>query len=309
MGEHNKISTVRVFTCLFALFITAALFSCQPTPDVNGHERTIKVGYMICNSEEETLYRFRPLTAYLSNELGIKMETVAIDTHKFTKEVEDLDFTHTNSLLYIILNRFYGVEVMTADKQGPLGFRSNGAIVTATGSGINTIKDLKGKTMVFGPMLGPTSYLQQYDLMLREGIDPEEDLSFYTIPTGTFKHEKVIYSVLYGKYDAGAFQMLDFERMIEAGKIAPGDFKVIAKADPIPYCTFGYTSKVDTALAGAFKKALLDLTYEDTVKIDGENVSILKRARLDGFAGVKDEDYNIVRETARRTNMPPYQKY
>jgi phosphonate transport system substrate-binding protein len=286
-----------------------ALFSCRQTPPVSGPEKVIKVGYMICNSEEETLHRFRPLTAYLSKKLGMKMEAVAVDTFKFTKEVENLDFVHTNSLLYIILNRFYGVRVLTADKQGSLGFRSNGAIVTTKDSDINEIKDLKGKSMVLGPMLGPTGYLQQYDLMLQGGINPEDALSFYTIPTGTFKHEKVIYSVLYGKYDAGAFQMLDFERMVEAGKIDPDDFKIIAEAEPIPYCTFGYTQRVDDPLAGAFKKALLDLKEKDTVEIDGEVVSVLRRAGLDGFENVKDEDYNIVRETAKRTNMPPYQKY
>jgi phosphonate transport system substrate-binding protein len=237
------------------------------------------------------------------------MEAVAIDTHRFTKEVEEMDFTHTNSLLYIILNRFHGVKVLAADRQGSLGFRSNGAIVTVKDSGINEIKDLKGKTMVFGPMLGPTGYLQQYDLMLKGGLNPEDDLSFYTIPAGTFKHEKVIYSVYYGKYDAGAFQMLDFERMIEAGKIDPVDFKIIAKGEPIPYCTFGYTQKVDDALAEKFKKALLELKPEDSVEIDGEKVSILRRAGLEGFADVKDEDYDIIRETAKRTNMPPYQKY
>jgi phosphonate transport system substrate-binding protein len=158
-------------------------------------------------------------------------------------------------------------------------------------------------------MLGPTGYLQQYDLMLGGGINPEDDLSFYTIPTGTFKHEKVIYSVLYGKYDAGAFQMLDFERMAKSGKIDPDDFRIIAEGEPIPYCTFGYTQRVDDALAASFKKALLEIKEEDTVEIDGEVVSVLKRARLDGFAGVKDEDYDVVRETSKRTNMPPYQKY
>ena len=146
--------------------------------------------------------------------------------------------------------------MLTADKQGSLGYRSNGAIVTTKDSDIDKIKDLEGKSMVFGPMLGPTGYLQQYDLMLKGGINPEDDLAFYTIPAGTFKHEKVIYSVLYGKYDAGAFQMLDFERMIEAGKIDPDDFKVIAKGEPIPYCTFGYTQRVDDALVRSFKNAL-----------------------------------------------------
>ncbi len=173
----------------------------------------------------------------------------------------------------------------------------------------HSVNSFRRCRVIFGPMLGPTGYLQQYDLMLEGGIDPEDDLSFYTIPTGTFKHEKVIYSVLYGKYDAGAFQMLDFERMAKSGKIDPDDFRIIAEGEPIPYCTFGYTQRVDDALAASFKKALLELKEEDTVEIDGEVVSVLKRARLDGFAGVKDEDYDVVRETAKRTNMPPYQKY
>lgn len=294
---------------LFILVMAATLFSCRQAPDSTGPEKTIKVGYMICNSEEETLYRFRPLTEYLGRKLGLKMEAVAIDTHKFTREVEGLDFTHTNSLLYIILNRFHGLKVLTADRQGSLGSRSKGAIVTARESDIKEIKDLKGRSMVFGPMLGPTGYLQQYDLMLRGGIDPEDDLSFYTIPAGTYKHEKVIYSVLYGKYDAGAFQMLDFERMAEAGKIDPDDFRIIAEGEPVPYCTFGYTQRVDDELAMLFKKALLELKEEDTIDIDGEKVSVLKRAGLDGFEGVRDEDYDNIRETAKRTNMPPYQKY
>ncbi len=295
--------------CAAFLLMAVFSYSCRQAPPAVEKKQAIKVGYMICNSEEETLYRFRPLTKFLGEKLGVNMEAVAVDTHKFTKEVEQLDFTHTNSLIYIIINRFYGVKVLAADKQGELGFRSNGAIVTRKESGINSIKDLKGKSMVFGPMLGPTGYLQQYDLMLSGGIDPEDDLSFYTIPTGTFKHEKVIYSVLYGKYDAGAFQMLDFERMIESGKIDPDDFRIIAKGEPIPYCTFGYTQRVDESLAEAFKKALTEITEEDTVEIDGEVVSVLKRARLDGFEGVGDKDYEIVRETAKRTNMPPYQEY
>ncbi|MBI5675393.1 MAG: phosphate/phosphite/phosphonate ABC transporter substrate-binding protein [Nitrospirae bacterium] len=283
--------------------------SCQQSPSLTKDEKVYRIGYMICNSEEETLYRFRPLTAYLGKKLGVKTEALAIDTTSFTSEVEKLDFTHTNSLLYIILNRYHGVRALTADKQGGLGARSSGAIVTRKDSGINTVKDLKGKSMVFGPMLAPTGYLQQYDLMLKDGIDPEDDLSSYTIPTGTYKHEKIIYSVLYGKYDAGAFQMLDFERMIEEGKINREDFRIVAEGDPIPYCTFGTAQKTNELLANALKKALMELKNEDTVEIDGEVVKVLKRARLDGFEGMKDEDYNIVRDIAKRTNMPPYQKY
>ncbi|MBI5410092.1 MAG: phosphate/phosphite/phosphonate ABC transporter substrate-binding protein [Nitrospirae bacterium] len=299
---------MRFIKLLLFINLIIIFVSCRQSPSVKD-EKTYRIGYMICNSEEETLHRFRPLTAYLAKKLGVKAEAAAIDTTNFTKEIDNLDFTHTNSLLYIILNRYHGVRALTADKQGSLGSKSNGAIVTRKDSGINTIKDLKGKSMVFGPMLAPTGYLQQYDLMIQSGVDPEDDLSFYTIPTGTYKHEKVIYGVLYGMYDAGAFQMLDFERMIEEGRINRDDFKIIAEGEPIPYCTFGSSQKIDAVLANTLKKALLELKKEDTVEIDGETVKVLARARLDGFEDVKDEDYNIVRDIARRANMPPYQKY
>ena len=163
--------------------------------------------------------------------------------------------------------------------------------------------------MVFGPMLGPTSYMAQLDLLLKNGIDPENDLSSYAIPPGTFKHEKVIYGVMLGKYDAGAAPLLDFERMAADGRIDPNEFVVLAESEPIPYCNFGVTQKVDEALAKRFKEALLGITRKDTVEIDGEVVKVLERANVDGYEAVRDRDFDGIRDMAKRTNMPPYQRY
>ncbi len=282
--------------------------SCSPSTVGDGRPK-YRIGYMICNSEQETLHRFIPLTAYLSKKLGVEFEAVAIDTIDFTRQVDSLDFTHTNSLLYIIMSRNHGVEVLAAERAGSLGARSKGAIVALKKKGIKGIKGLKGKSMVFGPMLAPTGYLTQLDLLIKNGVDPESDLAFYTIPTGSFKHEKVIYGVLFEKYDAGAFPMLDFERMVKDGRIEPEDFTIIAEGAPIPYCNFGVTQKVDEGFAKRFKKALLDISRDETVELGGEVVKILDRAQIDGYEGVKDGDFDVVREMAKRTNMPPYQKY
>lgn len=292
---------------LVFLLVVFSMSCSAPTP---GKEKRIyKIGYMICNSEQETLHRFRPLTVYLSRKLGVDFEAVAIDTVDFTKEVEKLDFTHSNSLLYIIMNRNHGVEVLAAEKAGSLGARSRGAIYSLKKKGINSLKDLKGKNVAFGPMLAPTGYMSQIDLMLKAGVDPEKDLAFYTIPPGSFKHEKVIYGVLFEKYDAGAFPMLDFERMAETGKIDRNDFIVIAEGLPIPYCSFGVTQRVDDSFARKFKDALLDLKKDDSVELEGEVVKVFNRAQIDGYEDIRDRDFDVVREMAKRTNMPPYQKY
>jgi len=295
----------RIFTLLVLVLFAV---SCN-APASKQEKRAYKIGYMICNSEQETLNRFKPLTAYLGKKLGVHFEIVAIDTTDFTKQVDSLDFTHTNSLLYIMMNRNQGAEILAAEKSGSLGARAKGIIISLKKSGIGTVRDLKGKSMVFGPMLGPTSYMAQLDLLLKSGIDPESDLSFYSIPPGSYKHEKVIYGVLFGKFDGGAAPLLDFERMVSEDRIDKNDFTVIAEGDPIPYCNFAVTQKVDDGLAKKFKEVLLNIKKDDTVEIDGQVVKVLERANIDGYEDIKDSDFDVVRDMAKRTNMPPFQRY
>jgi phosphonate transport system substrate-binding protein len=281
-----------------------------------GCERTtdpphLRIGYMNCNSEVETLQRFRPLTRYLSEKLGVELETVPVDTQDFEERFRkgEFDFTHSNSLLYIILKENDDLELLATEKRGQFGSRTAGTIISRRGSGIEKLEDIRGKRMLFGPQLAPTGYLAQYDLMLRAGLDPERELSYYAIPSGSFKHEKVVYGVYFGEFDVAAAPALDLEVMTREGKITADDFNILAQSRIIPYCTFGAARKTDPALVRAFRKALLELKPEDTVEIDGEKVRVLKSAWIDGFEQLTDGDYDPIREMARRANMPPYQQF
>ena len=169
------------------IFATLLFSACTTQPGQAPQSRVYRIGYMICNSEQETLHRFRPLTAYLSKQLGVRFEIRAIDTTDFTREADKLDFTHTNSLLYIIMHRNQGVDILAAEKSGSLGARGKGLIVALKKSGLTSVRQLKGKTMVFGPMLGPTSYMAQLDMLLKSKIDPENDLAVikFSPPKGT----------------------------------------------------------------------------------------------------------------------------
>lgn len=285
------------------------LFAIACKPSSAETRQKIRVGFMICNSEAETRHRFEALTAYLERELEVDVEMVTIDTVDFENHVADLDFTHTNSLLYAIMHRFHGVEVVAGERSGDSGFRTRGTIVALAKSGIKELADLKGKRMAFGPALGPVSYMSQIDLLLSAGMDPDEDLAYYSIPSGSFKHEKVVYGVLFEKYDAGAVPRTDFDRMVAEGRIAAADFRVLAEAAPIPYCNFAKTQRADDGLSRRLQEALLRLDSETTVALGGEVLRVLERARIDGYAKVADSDFDVVRDMARRTNMPPFQRY
>jgi phosphonate transport system substrate-binding protein len=299
--------TFRLRRTVTALFVLLALAGCK----TGGKRQVVKIGYMICNSEQETAQRFLPLTRYLSDKVGVDFEMVPVDTNDFEKRFKagEFAFTHSNSVIYVILRENEGVQLVAAEKRGNFGPRTAGAIIARKGSGIEKLADIRGKRMAFGPMLAPTGYLAEYDLMLAAGINPENDLAHYTIPTGSFKHEKLIYGVLYGKFDVATAPVLDLEVMTREGKISADDFVILAQSKPVPYCTFAAAKGADPALVQKVREALLALKATDTAKVEGETVKVMKAAWIDGYEELQDADYNPLREMAKRVNMPPYQKY
>ncbi len=275
-------------------------------------DRTYKIGFMICNSEKETKERFEPLVEYLKKETGYNFSLEAVDTvdfeEKFKKEKYDL--THTNSILYIILNKEYGVNLLVSEKNGIYGAKTMGTIIVKKDSPINKLSDLKGKKMIFGPTFAPFGYVTQFELMMRNGIDPYRDLKILYQPSHSFQHEKIIYGVWFGAFDAGAAPLLDLEEMQVEGKIKlDEDFKIIAKTEIHPYCTFGYRKDLPEDLVKKVEQALLKLNKDSTVEIKGERVNIFRTAKIDGFDKLSDREFDGLREILKKINFPPYQVY
>jgi phosphonate transport system substrate-binding protein len=300
------LSARRIISLSALILFLSILTSCK-----DQGRKVVKIGYMNCNNEQETKHRFVPLTRYLSDKVGVEFVMVPVDTHDFEKRFNqgDFAFTHTNSLIYIVLKERNNLTLVASEKRGNFGSRSGGAIIARKGSGIEKLEQIKGKKFAFGPMLAPTGYLAEYDLMLRSGIDPEKDFASYTIPSGSFKHEKLIYGVMFGQYDVSAATLIDLETMTKEGKITADDFTILAQTPLIPYCTFGAAANTDPALVEKVRKALLELKPSDTAEVDGERVKVLKAAWIDGYEALADKDYDPVREMAKRVNMPPYQKF
>ncbi|MEW6487304.1 MAG: phosphate/phosphite/phosphonate ABC transporter substrate-binding protein [Thermodesulfobacteriota bacterium] len=271
----------------------------------------LRIGYMICNSLEETRERFDPLTAYLSESTGARFEAVYLDTVDVESAYQqgDFEFTHTNSLLYVVLRERHGVRPIAAERRGAFGARTRGVIIARKDSGLQPLADLKGKRVVFGPQWAPFGFLAQYALMLEGGIDPEQDLAYYGIPRGSMKHQKILYSVLYGGFDAGTAPLIDLEEMGADGRVAPDDFTVLGRSPLAPYCTFAAAPGVSDAWVGKVRAALLALDDRTTAPTGGETLRVLKRAQIAGYEALTDADYDEIRRWARLAKMPPYEEY
>ena len=298
----------------FMLFIILSLLvGCQRKGStLSGKEdKPIRIGYMICNSISETMSRFEPLTAYLSEKTGRRFESVYVNTFDFEDLVRKkaVEFAHTNSILPIIFQKEYGLKILAVEERGKHRHRDTGTIIALKESGIKTFDDMKGKTMLFGPALAPFGYMAQYDLMLANGFDPEEDLAYYAIPWGSFKHEKVIYGVLFERYDVGAAPRLDLDHMAKEGKINIDDFNIIAESIPMPYCTVGVMPHVDPELGEKVKATLINLRKDESALVNGQVLRVAESAWIDGFVEADDTEYDLIRERLKRCNMAPYRKF
>jgi phosphonate transport system substrate-binding protein len=266
---------------------------------------------MICNSLEETQSRFGPLTAYLGEQLGREVQPVYLDTVDFEEAVrrKEFDIVHTNSLLYVWFHDQYGFRILSGERRGKHGSYSAGAIVVHADSDIRSLADLKGKRFVFGPPLAPTAFLSQYFLLLEGGVNPEADLGYYAIPWGSFKHEKVVYGVWYGKYDAGAAPLLDLELMEREKKVPMEDLKVIAEGPLVPYCVFSAPPSLPEETFQKVQSVLFGIGPESIAAVEGEAVKVLKSAGVDGFEALEEGDFEELRKMARRSKLPPYAEY
>ncbi|MDF1525530.1 MAG: phosphate/phosphite/phosphonate ABC transporter substrate-binding protein [bacterium] len=301
---------------LVPFILAIAFVSCKPAAEAPDGKaavsdvKPLRIGYMICDGIEETRARFEPLTQFLQAASGISFQAVYLNTFEVPEAFErgELDIVHSNSLLYVIMHE-KGLEPLAGEKRGSLGYQSAGGIVVRADSSIKTLADLAGKRMVFGPQLAPTGFLSQYELLIDAGVDPELDLEYYAIPWGAYKHEKVVYGVWLGVYDAAAVPLLDLEFMIRDRRIGPEDLRVIARGDPIPYCVFGVSPEVPSERVDKIRSLLFNLLPEDTASLGEEVLSVLGRAQVDGFVPIADSDFDRVREMARKANMPPYQEF
>ncbi len=268
----------------------------------------LKIAYMICVSHEDTESRFKPLTAYLEKEIGQKIDLILFDAEDFEKVMKDKrpDFTHTNSLLYIISKKKFKSNLLVTEDKGLGGLNSAGVIFSRKGSGIKTLKDLKEKRMIFGPMFSPAGYLASYYTLIKNGIDPEKDIAFYSIPWGAYKHEKVMYAVYYQAFDAGSARYGDIEEMIEKKVFEKGDFDILATSEKFPYCTFAASEWADQKMVEKIKQALLKLGPNDYALVDKEKLNVFKSAGIRGYKALKDSDYDIVRKMAEKIELINY---
>ena len=253
---------------------------------------TLRVALLPDENASTIIQNAQPFKEYLGGALDKEIELVV--TTDYSSMIEAMrfgriDVAYFGPLSYVLTkSRAPEIEAFAVGvSRGSPTYKS--VIITQADGLVQSIDDIKGRTMGFGDNASTSSHLIPRAFLARHELEAETDYEFAHLGT----HDAVARAVEAGNVDAGGLSQEIFNSLIERGSIDSDKVKVLAESDPIPNYPMVYQGDLAPELKDAIKQAFLDLDDE----------AILQTFRAEGFVATDDGAYDILRETAKVLNL------
>jgi phosphonate transport system substrate-binding protein len=239
-----------------------------------------------------TVQAFQPLADQLSKALGEKVVlSVPKDFKTFWKELkqEKYDLVHYNQYHYIRSHKELGYKVVAANHEYGSG-KIIGAISVRKDSGVNSLADLKGKTILFGGgKKALVSYIAPTGVLKKAGLEAGRDykVAFSRNPPSA------IIGVYNKAADASGTGNIAFKLKGVTKKIDINQMKILAQTDPVTHIPWAVKKDMSAAMAKKIQETMVNLENSESGR------AVLKAARVDKFIAVSDSDFDNVREITK----------
>jgi len=251
----------------------------------------LRVSAIPDENPQELLRIYTPFTNYLSKEIGLPVKFFPVVDYAAT--VEGLA---ANRLDLVWLGGFTSVQAARRAKgarriimrKEDAKFKSH--FITRKGSGIRSLKDLKGKTFAFGSVSSTSGHLMPRFFLLQAGIKPEKDFDKFAFSGA---HDATAAWVEAGRVDAGALNFLVWDKLVQSKKVDIS--KVVVFWTTPPYVDYVWTIRggIDQKLVKKISKAFLNLDYKIPM-----HRKLLKLNRTKGYIPAKDSEWKGIEQAA-----------
>ena len=239
--------------------------------------------------------KFKPLGAYLEQQLGMKVEFVPVSDYAAVVEAlasDRLDMAWLGGFTFVQTRLKTGNSIPLVQREQDEKFTSK--YITANPA-VKSLQDLKGKTFAFGSVSSTSGSLMPRFFMLKDGIKPEE---FFSSVAYSGAHDATVAWVQAGKVDGGVLNASVWDKLVAAGKVDTS--KVVVLGTTPPYYDYNWTVRgnLDPALTDKIKAAFLAL---DPAKPADKAILDLQAASR--FIPTKAENYTGIEEAARAAGL------
>ncbi|MGD8559191.1 MAG: phosphate/phosphite/phosphonate ABC transporter substrate-binding protein [Gammaproteobacteria bacterium] len=235
---------------------------------------------------------FKPLAEHLSRQLGEPVHLVIPKSFQaFWEGVEKkrFDLVHFNQYHYIKSHKEFGYEVIVANEEFGNKLIA-GALSVRKDSGINSVNDLKGKTILFGggkKAMG--SYIAPTAILKTAGLVPDRD---YKVQFAKNPPSAVI-GVYNNAAQASGSGNVILRIKAVTKKIKADDIKILAESESFTHLPWAVKGDMPEDKANKIRDVMVQLKNTDQGK------AILKSAKVTGFYPVTDADFAKVREITK----------
>ena len=281
-----KSLTLKCLMSVFMLSLSAATFA----------QTTLKVSAIPDENPTELQRKFAPLGQYLESKVGMKVEFTPVTDYAATVEglaAKKIDMVWYGGFTFVQARLKTGNAIPIVQREEDEKFKS--VFITQPNSGINSLKDLNGKTFTFGAPSSTSGSLMPRFFLLKEGIDP--DKAFRRVAFSG-AHDATALQVAGGKVDAGALNISVYEKMLAEKKIDASQVKVF-------YTTPGYYD-YNWTVRGDLDPVIVRKLTDAFLALDANNPQhkeILALQRATRFIPTKPENYKSIEEAARSAGL------
>ena len=273
----------------------AAGFALCLSANLSQAAEVLRVSAIPDEAPTELLRKFKPLGAYLEQQLGMKVEFTPVADYPAVVEAlatDRLDLAWLGGFTFVQVRLKTGNAIPLVQREQDAQFTSK--FITANPD-VTSLADLKGKTFAFGSVSSTSGSLMPRYFMLQDGIKPE---SHFSRVGYSGEHDATAAWVQAGKVDGGVLNASVWDKLVASGKVDSNKVKVFATTPT--YYDYNWTVRgtLDPVLAEKIKAAFLALDPANP-----EHKAILDLQAASRFIETSPENYKGIEDAARAADL------
>jgi phosphonate transport system substrate-binding protein len=258
--------------------------------------RTLVMGLIPADSNEEMIKEFEPMRAYMEKKLGQKVKLFTATDYAGVIEAmkkKRVDIAFFGPLSYYLAEQEAGAEAFAVGiREGSTSHTYKSLIVSPCDSGLHSILDLKGKNVAFvDPASTSGGLMPSFMVKKATGMMPQD---FFGKFTYAGSHDAAEMAVKNKTVDAAADNDITYPKMIDKGLITKETNCIIAESDPLPGPPLTYRADLPAALKHQIQDVIINANKD--IKVTGYG-------KLSHYVAIQPKDYQVVRDMVKQLGL------
>ncbi len=198
-------------------------------------------------------------------------------------QLNQVDLVFTGPSEYVVMRaRTNAIPIVAIERQ-----KYYCVITTQLGRGVQSVAELKGKTIAMWEVGSTSGHLGPTKLLIDAGLDPKTDLKIQLL------NKQGLPALQKGTVAAWGGSVKRYDKFLESNGLSEKDFPILAKGPTLPSDPFVASSQLDPALVEQMQPRLLqtqDRVLKAIAPADGNKFEGSKMVQ------VNDTDYNMIRD-------------